>query len=361
MKSVLFRSAALAAVTAAGLVLASCSSSEPAPPPAAAPPPPPATALSTGVVQAASAYQTYVRQASALTPDFKDGAAIQTSLQAGESYEPKSLSKGMVAYAAVVALQEPSFVAGVREYAKDPTQRADMVARIFSDPAYAAQMPGAQAAANLIAAKLKADGDAVNKAGAAIKQSAYDIQHQPWALGFVQNRESRLATAKQLSATPAPASTDASAQLMQAALTGAGLDVGSTASAAPTAAQPPYTQTVIRGLAVAALATLGAAGDDNATQVDALLDESTGSYCLNLSKLNLFQCLSVAKPHYEDVFCLGQHVLMDTGQCITKVSGIAPVIAQVKEPPKTAMSYDDATRSPARKPAKAKGSKGKKG
>ena len=33
-----------------------------------------------------------------------------------------------------------------------------------------------------------------------------------------------------------------------------------------------------------------------------------------MSKLNLYQCLAVAKPHYEDVFCLGQHVLIDTGQ-----------------------------------------------
>jgi hypothetical protein len=31
----------------------------------------------------------------------------------------------------------------------------------------------------------------------------------------------------------------------------------------------------------------------------------------------------VAKPHYEDVFCLGQHVLMDTGQCLGKMSSNA--------------------------------------
>jgi hypothetical protein len=31
----------------------------------------------------------------------------------------------------------------------------------------------------------------------------------------------------------------------------------------------------------------------------------------------------VAKPHYEDVFCLGQHVLMDTGSCMIKSAGAA--------------------------------------
>jgi hypothetical protein len=40
-----------------------------------------------------------------------------------------------------------------------------------------------------------------------------------------------------------------------------------------------------------------------------------------MSKLNLYQCLAVAKPWYEDIFCLGQHVLIDTGQCITKAAG----------------------------------------
>ena len=53
-----------------------------------------------------------------------------------------------------------------------------------------------------------------------------------------------------------------------------------------------------------------------------LLNEPNQGMCFNMAKLNLYQCLSVAKPYYEDVFCLGQHVLMDTGQCINKASGI---------------------------------------
>jgi hypothetical protein len=34
----------------------------------------------------------------------------------------------------------------------------------------------------------------------------------------------------------------------------------------------------------------------------------------------------VAKPHYEDVFCLGQHVLVDTGQCLMKFVGVTPPV-----------------------------------
>jgi hypothetical protein len=42
---------------------------------------------------------------------------------------------------------------------------------------------------------------------------------------------------------------------------------------------------------------------------------------MNMAKLNLYQCLAVSKPHYEDVFCLGQHIMMDTGRCVIKASG----------------------------------------
>ena len=68
---------------------------------------------------------------------------------------------------------------------------------------------------------------------------------------------------------------------------------------------------------------LGYGEDPNyAASFDALLVEPTGGSCLNMSKLNLNQCLAVAKPWYEDVFCLGQHVMMDTGKCVIKAAGL---------------------------------------
>jgi len=60
--------------------------------------------------------------------------------------------------------------------------------------------------------------------------------------------------------------------------------------------------------------------------------EPASTSCLSMAKLNLYQCLAVAKPHYEDVFCLGQHVLMDTGQCVIKAAG-APMPVEPPPPP----------------------------
>jgi hypothetical protein len=69
----------------------------------------------------------------------------------------------------------------------------------------------------------------------------------------------------------------------------------------------------------------------------------------------LYQCLAAAKPHYEDVFCLGQHVLIDTGQCTLKSAGAPmpiepakPVVVATKAPSPKAPA------KPAAKP-KAKG------
>jgi hypothetical protein len=79
-----------------------------------------------------------------------------------------------------------------------------------------------------------------------------------------------------------------------------------------------FTPVVQRGLALAALAILGKADDADKVQAAHLLAEHDSSDCMKLAKLNLYQCLAVAGPHYEDVFCLGQHALMETGQCVAK-------------------------------------------
>ena len=66
-----------------------------------------------------------------------------------------------------------------------------------------------------------------------------------------------------------------------------------------------------RGVAVAALSVLGEDG-----KAHALMSEPRAGMCLKMAKLNLYQCLASAGPHYEDIYCLGQHAMIDTGQCM---------------------------------------------
>ena len=299
------------------MILASCA--PPAPPPQITPPapPPPAISLSPRVIEQASAYRAYVARATAISPGFTDGESVAQGLKAGESYEPGQLLRGAIAYGAVVALQDPAYVAGVRKYAGDAEQRRTVAYEIMKDPAYAVGFSGSAEAAGLVVAALAGDGRKLLEVGKTVKQAAYDVQRSAWSKADVPGREGRLALAKQLSSTALVGETAETARL-QLAVTGStplGL-TGETVS-------PPYTPLVIRSLAVAALAALGYADDNSVAQVTPMLDDPRGSKCFSLSKLNLYQCLAVSKPHYEDVFCLGQHVLMDTGACLMQGAGVA--------------------------------------
>lgn len=305
---------ALPGLLLAGALLAGCAE----PPMAAAPPPPPAptVALSPQVIQLASAYRHYMVSSAGITPDFSDGAGVARSVQVGAAYEPDQLVRGAIAYAAVVALQDRTFVEGVRAYAKDPALRREVAYGILKDPAYAVGITGSANAAGLVIANLGGDAQRLYDGGKAVKQSAYDIQKQSWSKSEIASRAERLAAAKSVSAADMVGDVAETARLQQAAM-----GLPSTAVSVPPVG-PPYSPTVTRGLAIAALAALGEAGDAKIDSVMGLMSEPNIGGCMNTSKLNLYQCLAVARPHYEDVFCLGQHALMDTGRCVIRAAGL---------------------------------------
>lgn len=343
-----------AAVALAAMV-AACSSPPPPPPPPVvqAPPPPPPITLSASVVERASAFRSYMARASQVSPAFQNGDEIQASLKIGAAYETKSFMNGAVAYAAVLALQDPTFVASVREVAANPAQRQEMVNNIFSNPSYATVFKGADSAAGLIIDTIGGEGLKVFMTGKAVKQAAYDMQKSSWSKSAVVDRDGRLASAKSLSTSPALAESADVAVLQQASTGGQSLGL------TPRTAEAPYSPVVIRGLAVAALAALGAAGDENLTSIDALSADPATNSCLNMAKLNLYQCLAVSKPHYEDVFCLGQHILIDTGACMIKAAGATvppepPRVLPVKESiaTKGAGSNSRKAKTAAKKPVK---------
>ena len=314
------RAAPLAAVFALALV-AGCA--EKAPPPVAeAPPPPPppvapAVALSAKLLDQAAAYRAYIDRASAISPAFADGASVAQSLRNGEAYEPNQLLRGEIAYGAVVALQDPGFRAGVRAYAGDAEQRRTIAYEIMKDPAYAVGIAGSAGAAGLVINALGDDGQKLHDEGKLVTKAAYDVQHAAWSKAEVSAREARLALAKELSSTPLSPDQAQSVRLGQAVTGAQPLTIN------VRSAVPPYSPVVVRALAVGALAALGYADDDASLQnMMALTADPTSTNCLNMAKLNLYQCLAVAKPHYEDIFCLGQHVLSDTGACLMKGAGL---------------------------------------
>jgi hypothetical protein len=184
--------------------------------------------------------------------------------------------------------------------------REAMVAAMMSDPEAAARLPGARQAAALASSAILHEARPVVVAGRSIKQASYDIQHQSWSVAKATDQPGRLAEAKALSSSPTAARDGDVAQLLHQIST-----VDQEASAGDRGVSP----VVAHSLALAAIAILSDAGPDP-ERLAPVTTEKVSAECLKMAKLNLFQCLSVAGPEYEDVYCLGQHAVLDTGQCV---------------------------------------------
>jgi len=280
-----------------------------------------------------------MHRASLITTAFTDGAGVAKEVKTGAAYEPKQFEEGAIAYAAIVALQEPAFIEGVRQAGGgDPDRAAQIAASLTANPASAVTFPGADAAAARASAALRRQGDRLMEAGLKVKQSAYDVQHAAWSKGDVLNPETRLAGAKTLSVTRIVPARDETDRLLKLVLSEQGAPVYPGEGA--------VSPVVSRGLALAAMAVLGQAGEGAADRLQPLMTEEKGGECLHMAKLNLFQCLAVAGPHYEDIFCLGQHAMMDTAQCVIAASGVShPVMtasAAVAAPPAPAAAVSAA-------------------
>jgi hypothetical protein len=327
------------ALTVIGLVGAAVCASQPsalarpkpapeiyAPPPP--PPPPGPVALPQRTLADAAAFEAYMERVSATSPAFTSGAAVSVALKDATVYEPKALIRGAVAYAAVAALENQTFVTEVRNAGNTPENRRLMVGYLINDPAYALLFKGSDGAAGLARAALGQSGLKLLAAGKAIKQSSYDIQHQPWSKIEVADRVGRLKAVEGAGVGGVlPAAADHVDALQRAATGGTPLAI----TAAPL--RPPYTPLVARAIQLAAIAALGEASDETYDQLATLAADENTNTCLHMAKLNLYQCLAVSKPEYEDVFCMGQHGMADTGSCLAKNAGVALPVEAAPPPP----------------------------
>jgi hypothetical protein len=197
------------------------------------------------------------------------------------------------------------------DLASGERSRGELVEALLSDPAAAARLPGAREAAALADEAIAREGRRVLASGKALKQAAYDVQLQGWSKLKPADQPGRLASAKSESEHRAIAREGDVAKLL--ARIASVQTSGARGSAMTTVAT--------HSIALAALAVLDGAGPQNADRLEVVTTDRASADCLKLAKLNLFQCLSVAGPEYEDVYCLGQHAVMDTGQCVTSAAG----------------------------------------
>jgi len=294
----------------------------------------PGVSLAHDVVAAASAFETYTRGAGAISAGFSSGDTVADAVAQGGAYQPEQLDAGMIAYGAIAALQEEGFVAGVRAAAREVPPEV-LIARLEENPESVVEIAGVGAAASRAQAALLKRGAPLGATGKAVKQAAYDVQRQEWSKRPIADNAGRLARVKAMSAAFFKPGDEDAGRLIQAATapredSGAGAEGGAA-----------FTPVTVRSAALAALAVLGAAGDDDVAKLDKVLSEKKSGFCMKMAKLNLYQCLAVAGPHYEDVFCLGQHALIDTAQCVNDAAGGArvPTASPAPQAPRPAPGF----------------------
>ncbi len=270
------------------------------------------TAFGRRATDAATAYDGYVRHAAAIDPGFSDAASVQRAVRSGSDYQPQQLQHGIVAYAAMIALRNPAFVDGVRAQAAADPSFAD---RLTAQPAAVLQIPGAQSAAADVAGVLHAHGVALQSTSKAIAKAAYDVQAQAWSKTAVANPVEVLAGVKASAAALRTADEPSEKALLLSLVSAPRGDAGGAPSATPA---------VVRGMAIAALAVMGRAGDKEDLRIQALLEDELSAACLKMATLNMNQCLAAAGPHYDDIFCVGEHSVGETARCVSSAADGGP-------------------------------------
>ncbi len=285
---------------------------EAAPPPPPAPTPAAPVGMPDQMIEDAAAYEGVMLRVAATSPEFSSPETVATALRNGAAYDPKVLLRGAVAYAAVAALKDQDFVASLRAAGNTPEHRAQMVRYIELNPVYVYQFKGAQIAAGYIKSALGSAALSLLATGKSIHKAAYDVQRQSWSNATIADRPGRLSAVEAASAggiAPAPEETAivrrAATEIEPLPITGAPL-------------APPYTPMIDRALQVAAIAALGEASPTVYLNLTSLIEDGLTEECLARAKRDLFQCLAVAKPNYEDIFCMGQHEMEDPAVCLAQ-------------------------------------------
>ena len=76
----------------------------------------PPVALNQSVAESAAVYIAFARDMATIEGGFESPEAIQAALARASGYDPEQLSRGLIAYASILALQSPEFVQGVRGF-----------------------------------------------------------------------------------------------------------------------------------------------------------------------------------------------------------------------------------------------------
>lgn len=261
---------------------------------------------------------------------------IDNALETSTSYTPEDLTRGWIAYAALVAMQNPAFIDGVRASA-DHWGREDVMRGLNNNLAYAGMISGSELAIDDVLRQASSDAAKFKSAGDALEQQAYTIQKDSWASRKVANKEGKLAAVRQTSNAGAP-STVLSALAAPGAVGSPELEVRGEAlnefrrmfvpTASPTT-QASYRSSyrlrpnlnqksaLDRAMTIAAFEALGATEEANRLRTGEIFLDRNTRKCLGDARLQLEACISATYNNFDVPFCVARHSISDVSSCIS--------------------------------------------
>ena len=263
--------------------------------------------------------------------ELRSGADLDATMDAlARYYDGDRLVDAQIAYAALVAAQNPEFVDAVRAVAD--YYGADVArAALAEDPLYVSGFMGADRAQASVVGALETDAQSVRNVGERYREEAYELQNETWAARRALDREDRLEALENPPERPdvqvrlAPQADTVDPGAAPARL-GPASALGDDAAQAGAPALPdlsvtvgeqqlePDERRVSRMLAVAALQSIE---DGDMSAMDRMLDDPSVERCINWARLSMAQCVAAGHFKYEDSFCIAEHALMDVADCLT--------------------------------------------
>jgi hypothetical protein len=283
-----------------------------------------------------------------------------------------ALTRGLIAYGAMTAAQSPEFAKSVREtaafYGKDKFLFGAVI-----DPTYMGSMKGYNEALQLALEATRADGRRVEAVGERYKNLGTSLQKTKWG-GQVAPQQAARLTGLKAAANGAfsrraptelkPYLTVSTVSLQPAAdPTGFGglrfwetitnpvlrTNLGSTITTASAPMAPPNPmmsgyklrphpdrQGAFNNMTTLAAVYILDMTREPAAQTEKLLNDAGTRNCLALKQAQFYQCVSAARFHYENAFCLGEHAIKDLGSCIagaTTLEAVAMSMPVIAPPP----------------------------
>ncbi len=253
------------------------------------------------------------------------------------------LSRGWLAYAALIASQSPELRTSVREVVSAYGAQT-IISGLQADRQYVRRdLNGGEAAVSLAFSALGADSRRLNRTASYFREQAFALQGASWAKtkmrrnamdsrvnGFMSSARSQRAPRGEIVSALQQSSSNSA--FMQAGLPGApSLWDGSIS--ASTGIRFPTTNTAVRTAhrtshrrgpsqnadmvaTLAAFRIIGA-GPELSGQIRATMGEGPMTPCIRSAQLNINQCIASNAFPFETVDCIGKHAISEVSECFS--------------------------------------------